>query len=348
MNAKVSARMILAWVATVVNSSVVARLTLALGVIGLAALADEPKTRMVASSTADEPWARMVASSTADRHRCTGPARWRVPACDKWKDPVMAKTTSWSGGLSGDWSVAGNWTNGVPAATDTVIIPSTATRHITAGLDQNAVDIGVLDIRQGCKINIGLSGNPLHIADDSGGAIFYHAGSGALYLNASSTCNLFVQSPNMVNAVTGVGEIFARAVIIQGRAVNLGADRVELVGPDARFYEAGSVGASAHIIMSDGVAEIGGSLGSPAIVYLNGGDLTYTGSGMTLLWQFGGSITFKGTTGVLTAYLVGGVCDFSQNDSECTITTLYKYADAELLESPSLTITNEMTTRIYD
>jgi len=34
----------------------------------------------------------------------------------------VAKTTTWTGDVDGDWDVAGNWDNGVPATGDTVII----------------------------------------------------------------------------------------------------------------------------------------------------------------------------------------------------------------------------------
>lgn len=63
----------------------------------------------------------------------------------------------------GDWSVAANWSpSGVPVSTDDVIL-ETSTQAVTAGLDQSAVALTSLTIKQSYTGNIAAAGTYLEI-----------------------------------------------------------------------------------------------------------------------------------------------------------------------------------------
>lgn len=104
----------------------------------------------------------------------------------------MSKT-AWLGSVSGDWSVSGNWSNGVPATGDYAFIPA-GSPAITAGLNQSAVALAWLEIERGFRSNIasstawlqiGLSANA--VLAPTGGAQYLDFGSSAYGAEIRST-----------------------------------------------------------------------------------------------------------------------------------------------------------------
>lgn len=81
----------------------------------------------------------------------------------------------WTGGVSGDWSVAGNWSGAaVPVNGDGVYFIDNAV-SVTAGLDQNLVDLELMYVGPTYTGSIGDTANHL-ILDDIDD--FYYAGTG--------------------------------------------------------------------------------------------------------------------------------------------------------------------------
>lgn len=68
----------------------------------------------------------------------------------------MAKTTIWTGATDGDFTVAGNWSNGVPVTGDTVIFRDSAV-DLDTTLDQSAITLASLVIEQSYTGLLGLS-----------------------------------------------------------------------------------------------------------------------------------------------------------------------------------------------
>jgi hypothetical protein len=95
------------------------------------------------------------------------------------------KTTIWTGATSGDYSVAGNWSNGVPTSGDvngdTAIIPSGVTRSITGG-DYSAAHLAAFIVQPGCTVSIGTLALPLKIYATTVRVM----GSGAVYLDGGT------------------------------------------------------------------------------------------------------------------------------------------------------------------
>ena len=92
------------------------------------------------------------------------------------------KLTIWTGAVSGDYSVAGNWSNGVPTSGgvngDTAIIPTGVTRAITGG-DYSAATLAAFVVQPGCTIGIGTLALPLKIYATTVEVL----GSGPVYLD---------------------------------------------------------------------------------------------------------------------------------------------------------------------
>ena len=125
---------------------------------------------------------------------------------------MSAKTTVWSG-TSGDWSVSGNWTNGVPDADDHVYFENNA-QSVTSGFPSGTVNLGSLNIDQSYTGSLASAATgPLNlgIAELN---IGYHNGPGtptgspSIYLNLGSAIACTITVSN-----TGTSADTARAPV---------------------------------------------------------------------------------------------------------------------------------------
>ena len=91
---------------------------------------------------------------------------------------------------NGDWNATASWSTGVvPVDNDTVIFDGSSQRSVTAGLDQSAVDLDLLWIKDSFRGDIGVPGASLEIAAD----VVSMQGGGILRINGThATKNLDV------------------------------------------------------------------------------------------------------------------------------------------------------------
>lgn len=67
--------------------------------------------------------------------------------------PVQAETCTWLGGTNNDWSVASNWSCGVPGSTHDVTIPSGTTFQPTIG-EMAGISVNTITINTGATLTI--------------------------------------------------------------------------------------------------------------------------------------------------------------------------------------------------
>lgn len=267
----------------------------------------------------------------------------------------MAKTTSWAGGISGDWGVAANWTNGVPAAGDTVIFPSTATRDVTAGLAQGAIDLLLLRVVNGCPVNIGLPGSPLVIAAEK----VVHRGSGTFYFQTSQNLlgdEVIVNSPNLtgamyLSAIDAARKLF-RVLCVRGRLV-IEASLDELstlmtsyneqygfqkADVDCRMTNAAGIGGIHHV-----AGRMKTYVDSASSNHQYGG-YWETGAGLHRSLTLSGGIyryTVPSSVGAMASLsLIGGTFDAQGNHVEQQVSSVYEWPGGQFLYDDDLMTVN--------
>ena len=124
----------------------------------------------------------------------------------------------------GDVSAGSSWSTGeVPGAwgaTDIVLVDGVASQvSMTSGLDQSAITIGRMDVTDNFKGDLGLPGTPLQWAAVSP---LVMRGSGTLHYRSSGASALFVDSPNLLDAVSLPNCNIAGLFVSQGH-VHVGA-----------------------------------------------------------------------------------------------------------------------------
>ncbi|MBU9936332.1 MAG: hypothetical protein KTQ13_06735, partial [Ferruginibacter sp.] len=103
---------------------------------------------------------------------------------------AFAKTTTWTPTTGGLWTTAGNWSNGVPAAGDDVIINSNQSAAITA---VPSISLVSLTVSGNCNLVASASGNTITITGtfslSSGNTMSLGTnGVSRLNMTLSSTC----------------------------------------------------------------------------------------------------------------------------------------------------------------
>lgn len=69
---------------------------------------------------------------------------------------VLQAQTTWTGSVSADWNTAGNWTVGVPLATDEVVIPDVTNDPVISTTTALAFSI---QVHSGARLTITATGH---------------------------------------------------------------------------------------------------------------------------------------------------------------------------------------------
>jgi len=224
----------------------------------------------------------------------------------------MAKTTIWDGSTDGDWGTAGNWSNGVPVSTDTIIIPADVTQGIVGG-DYSAVLLAACYYMPGSTVTLGTKAIPLHLDCD----LVDLAGTGLSYLQIDNSAEINVRDAKGGTSTVPYG-------------LNLtGATNTKLT---IEYNCGGSIGVAANdgetgtftTIVSGGLSVQIGTL--PASVTAT--TLTVTGgvttcySSIATIVKYGGKLYAEGAMAVATSYSdLGG--DGTEWNSSGTVTQGY-------------------------
>ncbi len=83
------------------------------------------------------------------------PAGWTINYTANAVILEYAQGTTWTGAVNTDWTLAGNWSNGVPIAQSVVIIPNTPNAPV---LNTASAALGNLSIQTGAKLTVGTAG----------------------------------------------------------------------------------------------------------------------------------------------------------------------------------------------
>lgn len=245
-----------------------------------------------------------------------------------------------TGGTSGDFSVAGNWLSGsAPVASDNIFFVADYNIDLTAGLDQSAVTYGKLIIEAGYTGKIGTKIDYLQIPCTD----VDFKGSGESYIDVSSSA-IDIRVDGTAAAPTGKSGLY-----LKGSAI----DEINVIsGSVGVASKAGETATLTTIVLNGGAVVVGdGCTLTNATVY--GGELNlqasvttlkiYNGSvtmseagAVTTLTLFNGSHTHNGTGTISTANVEGGKLDLYRSGLARTVTTLNLEPGGGIIYDPDL------------
>jgi hypothetical protein len=221
-------------------------------------------------------------------------------------------TRTWSGSVSGDYSVAGNWLEGsVPVNTDDVRIPY-GSAAITAGLNQSAVTLASFIVEPGAPA-IGTATTNLQIGVST---TFRFAGDGTAYIDIGSS-GILVQ----VDA-TGTPATGARGLYIKGSAISVLAVNGGHVG---LAWRSGETSSATTIRCANSGSSLWSGSGVTNTTYhaIDGNHIMH--HGCTTLNHYNGTVITRGSGNITTVNCYGDAGTFYPQSSG-TITTLNIYA----------------------
>jgi len=258
-------------------------------------------------------------------------------------------TRRWLGGISGDWSVAGNWSGGaVPVNNDDVIFDSGSV-SVDAGLNQSAVSLNSLNITSGYKGSIGSPGASLQININGasptafrvamGGQFVCWSGTSTPVVNVGSTGSgvFYITGGTLTGGLTAGSSgkvVISTGVTISGNvnSAGCGIDCASTVG--SAYLMAGT-----HALRSTGTYVLAGA--NVNLGYYGSGAINTTDlmNGARL------NLFTTGTLATVNAYPGSTITNGGQYDN--TITTLYKWTNSvQNLRAPSAVTTVTTTTPV--
>lgn len=260
------------------------------------------------------------------------------------------KTTAWNGSVSGEWTTAGNWSNGAPntdGSNDTLIFPSNAARPPTTGLDRLAAgDNGgtglqpkLVYIQRGASYDLGQPGGELVVRAMK----MLHLGNGTLHYKSggssgNDTLDVTIDSPNVDKAAVltlSSGSDFVRIGVAGGK-VFISLDTTTL----PQLHVAGN---NAEVILNPGTGEVTLMSLDRGIVESNvdvdlavvrDGILTLNGPAYTMrLVVGGGEVAYNVIGGTITAlWATGGTTDLlALQGRELTVSNLIQFPRADVV-----------------
>lgn len=219
-------------------------------------------------------------------------------------------TTSWQGGSSGNWSMAGNWTAGVPNNNNTCI--STASSAVTLDINGTTANLTLglatdtLNIGNGLDLTVsgGTISNAGKINMNSTGGTTELVITGSTTLSGTGTLNM---SKNADNMILG-GGTFTNQETIQGTGV-IGNNNLTLVNSGTIDV---NVAGTVQINPSGGTTNTGTLEASHSgILQLTG---TIMNTGGTIWMNTGGSAQLEGAT-ITGGTLKGGTIESLKNST---------------------------------
>ena len=233
-------------------------------------------------------------------------------------------TNLWLGTASGDASTAANWSEGIPANGDDVIVPPYATNGITAGMD--AIGSRTLKsfwVQEGFTKNIGTTSGFFQVdLSNSGATQFLFEGSSTLA--KFHIIKTLAATPINIRK-TGVGNTGQPAFQMITNDVSAGGTNVGKVsvysgevslGPEKKVCEIESLTVGSNSEASSPIVTAGVNCRSTTgdgpilLITVNSGRVTAQGLS-SVIEQHGGEISYEGLL-LVTANLYGGTLKFNK------------------------------------
>lgn len=266
----------------------------------------------------------------------------------------------WISTSSTVYSTGANWSLGAkPGAGDDVVVGA-GTADILSGFDANGQTFGVRSFHRHRDYtgNIGTSAAPLVLATEapdipmnpqsSKGKVIVR-GPGEFYYASntwSTTAAMFIDTDTQDTAIE-VNGVIDRFNCIKGRIVGLSNFVPGTVRVAYRTNPASDVHLTLQGSQAMSLLQIGGEVlqtGTSSFGTLNiaAGKCQHgtSGGGITALTQTGGTFIHLATTTTIEAFILGGVCDYSQDVRAKTVTNLTAFPGAKFLQNANITVTN--------
>ena len=233
-------------------------------------------------------------------------------------------TNLWLGGTSGDASVTANWSEGLPANGDDVIVPPYATNGITAGMDAiGARTLKSFWVQEGFTKNIGNTSGGFFQVDlsNSGATQFLFEGSSTLakfhIIKTLAATPINIRKTGVGNTGQPAFQMITNDVT--SSATNVGKVSVYsgevMLGPEKKVCEIESLTVGSNSEASSPIVTAGvncrSTTGDGPILNLtvNSGRVAAQGLSITID-QHGGEISYEGLL-LVTANLYGGTLKFN-------------------------------------
>jgi hypothetical protein len=280
--------------------------------------------------------------------------------------------TQWTGASSNAWDTGGNWTNGVPASTDTVVIAGA--ENITGGA-VTANNITKMYVSPAYTGAIGTAGTPLQIETDE---LYYDSSTASatsyIHLIGSGNPDCYIDGAKTGTALVLSGDIYKMVVgatfvgtLTLGNGSGLEADPqfVYFLSSNGTLDAVSSGGVdwvtSGALHQLGGTVSIGDNCGTNGVITISAGTMNVTDWDVTTgdtLNVYGGTVNWtaglnmKDDTGtavpntVHTINLYGGTFSTAGNSSSyLCFDAITQYAGTLNLESdiPNTAIDGTLT-----
>ncbi len=256
-------------------------------------------------------------------------------------------TKIWTGVVSGDFSVTGNFTGGSPSNNDTVYISGSVS--ISSGLSTGLTGINLI-VDPGYTGSIGLIGTYFSMAC----ATFTYSGGGLSYIDLGSSNIAAVVIATAAASSPSTSGLYLKGSNLLSLLVSGGY--VALAGQDSETSTVATArvsGSTANLVLGSGVTLTTASLSSGNLVVncaattinVNSGILTTGGSGaITTVNQYAGT-SYPYSTGTITTHnVLGGTASYIGFPVARTVTTLkLNPGGIAIYDSAIVTVTNKIT-----
>ncbi len=229
----------------------------------------------------------------------------------------------WDGSTDGNLSTGANWSTGsAPVTGDTVIFPKGATRNVTDGLGQFAVDLAELIVEKGCTINFGTAAGSMQYGIQAGGSITWE-GTGTAYVEIAGD-----------QTTTGVFNVRACTTLyIASYSTEKTVNTLNVTANSGSVYLAWNGDETGKV---DTINKWGGST-----LYMGSGVVATGGGAITALNSYAGSTHVRSS--VVTLVVSGTV--FPDEVMTVTNTTVYSTGTVDLRNgSGAVTFSNTVQT----
>ena len=234
---------------------------------------------------------------------------------------AFAKTTTWTPTTGGLWTTAGNWSNGVPAAGDDVIINSNQSAAITA---VPSISLVSLTVSGNCNLVASASGNTITIT----GTFSLSSGNTmSLGTNGVSRLNMTLSS-TCVATVNGTLNVYSTAT--NGLFTNSGTLSISSTGIIA---DGGGGNNTDFTLSATGILNVASTQGISSTA--GTGNIRVTG---TRTYTAGAEVVYNGSAAQVTGNGTPTTCDITINNAAGVTLT------AALTSTGTLT----MTTGVLD
>jgi len=277
----------------------------------------------------------------------------------------MADTLIWTGTTNGDWGTDTNFSPAqVPITGDTVIMENNAVA-VTGTLDQSAVTLAALIIKQSYTGTIGTAATYLQIGAtlvDIGEHYGYGTplgsqrimldfGTVASTINIHNTCTTSADSgraPVRIKIVEATSDIFIRKGTV-GIGANIHGDLSTVDEIHVGFVDSKASDATVVIgasVTLDELQMTGGEVTlqcAATTVGVIDGTLYTEGSGAITTMTVEGGTVYSNSSGTITTLNAkGGTVDFTKSSEDRTVTTTDYWVGAKIKWDPTyITLTND-------